>query len=174
MIYTRLAADPSTKNQKRYYKSGWKGFRRIRIGEGIRAIYNGYLVALATTVPYVTISFTAYDLLKKALVSNEGATPDWLRWVGLGSIAGVVAQLACYPLDTVKRRLQVQGDIRTEALYSGAIDCIKKMAAKEGVSGFYLGLAPSLLKIIPAAGIQFATYDYLRSQFVVDGKLKLI
>jgi hypothetical protein len=41
-------------------------------------------------------------------------------------------------------------------------DCVQKIFKNEGVLGFYRGGVVNLIKIIPAAAVQFSTYDYLK------------
>ena len=43
--------------------------------------------------------------------------------------------------------------------YRGIGDCFKQILRNEGVLGFYRGLTPSLLGIIPYAGIDLAVYE---------------
>ena len=43
--------------------------------------------------------------------------------------------------------------------YSGIVDCIKKIAKKEGIIGLYRGLPISYIKCFPTLAIQFWTYD---------------
>ena len=44
--------------------------------------------------------------------------------------------------------------------YEGVIDCFRKILKNEGVTAFYKGLTPNLLKIFPSSGIFFLTYEY--------------
>lgn len=40
-----------------------------------------------------------------------------------------------YPFDTVRRRLQMQAEKpMNERIYNGALDCLRKIMAKEGMS----------------------------------------
>jgi solute carrier family 25 carnitine/acylcarnitine transporter 20/29 len=65
------------------------------------------------------------------------------------------------PIEHVRIRLQTQphGAAR---LYSGPVDCIRKLSAHEGVlSGLYRGTAVTLLREAQAYGVWFLTYEYL-------------
>lgn len=78
-----------------------------------------------------------------------------------GAVAGVVGKAATYPLDTVKKRLQVGGMQRSQAYgvtanYSGAVDALVRMAREEGVlAGWYKGTVPSLWKAALGAALTF-------------------
>lgn len=43
--------------------------------------------------------------------------------------------------------------------YRGLLDCAGQLLRSEGVFSFYKGLTPSLLGIIPYAGIDLAVYE---------------
>lgn len=60
---------------------------------------------------------------------------DAAKHLTAGTIAGVVAKSFEYPFDTIKVRVQARPD-----LYSGYVDCVKKMMGAEGISGFYRGV----------------------------------
>ena len=52
----------------------------------------------------------------------------------LGAVSGIVAQTCCYPLDTVRRRMQVAG-----TNYSSTMNAFSTIAKVEGFRGFYVG-----------------------------------
>lgn len=82
-----------------------------------------------------------------------------------GGIGGTAGKLAVYPLDTVKKRLQVQGmvrDARYGAMrsYDGIWHALVTIAREEGVvRGWYKGTAPSVIKAAAAAGLTFWSYE---------------
>jgi solute carrier family 25 carnitine/acylcarnitine transporter 20/29 len=53
-----------------------------------------------------------------------------------GTAGGIVSKFVDYPFDTVKVRMQAQGH-----LYKSTWDCVKTIATKEGLNGFYAGVA---------------------------------
>ncbi|KAF2311601.1 hypothetical protein GH714_025185 [Hevea brasiliensis] len=73
-------------------------------------------------------------------------------------MAGAVAQTSIYPLDLVKTRLQICEGGKAPKL--GAL--AKNIWVQEGPRAFYKGLVPSLLGIIPYAGIDLAAYETLK------------
>merc|ERR1712000_94613 len=58
-----------------------------------------------------------------------------------------------YPTDTVRRRLQMQAEKPIEEhVYKGTVDCLKKIAAEEGVTkGLYKGFAANCLRNVGSA-----------------------
>ncbi len=82
-----------------------------------------------------------------------------------GSAAGVCAKVAVYPMDLVKKRLQIQGfehgrvGFGDSRLYGGIVDCLRKVAYEERLKGIYKGLWPSLLKAAASTGLHFFVYE---------------
>ncbi|XP_053850780.1 mitochondrial thiamine pyrophosphate carrier isoform X3 [Vidua macroura] len=82
-----------------------------------------------------------------------------------GSCAGVVSKSLTYPLDVVKKRLQVGGFEHARAAfgqvrtYGGFLDCMRQIMREEGPGGFFKGLSPSLLKAAFSSGLIFFWYE---------------
>lgn len=70
-----------------------------------------------------------------------------------GASSGAISKLVVLPLDTVKRRLQVQGfEVARQSfgrvtLYEGVMDCAIKMIREEGPMAFYKGASVSVIKV---------------------------
>ena len=83
-----------------------------------------------------------------------------------GVAAGFFAKLMVYPVDVVKKRLQVQGfeearqSFGIVRKYNGALHCIYVSFRDEGLMFLYKGLSPSLIKSSAVAGINFCVYEY--------------
>ena len=59
--------------------------------------------------------------------------------------------------------MQMDGQMGSTPKYRGTADCIKKIAANEGLHVFYRGLLVNAVKTTPGAAIQFTAYDVLKS-----------
>ena len=132
---------------------------------GLLGFFRGNGLNVLKVAPESAIRFYSYEMLKsfitrakgdEAKAANIGAMGRLLA----GGIAGAVAQTAIYPMDLVKTRLQ------TYACKSGRIPSLgtlsKDIWVQEGPRAFYRGLIPSLLGIIPYAGIDLAAYETLK------------
>lgn len=62
--------------------------------------------------PYAALNFASYDMLKKSTYESGVVKPNVVTNLLLGATAGTLATSVCYPLDTVRRRLQVRGTER--------------------------------------------------------------
>ncbi|KAK1946472.1 Mitochondrial thiamine diphosphate carrier 1 [Phytophthora citrophthora] len=143
--------------------------------QGVRGFYSGLGGAIFQIVPYMGLSFGIYSTLngmseKYRNTQKEGDAGAWmplataLSYVGSGAVAGLVSKLAVYPLDTVKKRMQMRHVPRCATygvipMYSSSWSCFVDVLQREGVRGLYKGTVPSLLKSVVAASSTFATYE---------------
>jgi solute carrier family 25 thiamine pyrophosphate transporter 19 len=77
-----------------------------------------------------------------------------------------MSKTAVFPLDTVRKRLQVQGPTRAKYVHrdipvyeSGVLRTLRAIIAREGVRGLYRGLTVSLIKAAPASAVTMWTYE---------------
>ena len=84
-------------------------FAKTLRAEGVRGFYGGLGPTLLGIVPYAGVSFASFDLLKTYMPKDdEGHTPTKYKLV-CGASAGFISQTVSYPVDTVRRRMQLQG-----------------------------------------------------------------
>merc|ERR1711915_175838 len=75
-----------------------------------------------------------------------------------GFLAGCVSVLLTQPQDCVKSRMQ--GEAAKE-LYSGTLDCAKKMMTAEGPTAFFAGSIPRMVQVGMTSGISFALFPVI-------------
>lgn len=78
-----------------------------------------------------------------------------------GAVAGTVGQTIAYPLDVIRRRMQMggwkdaasvvtgYGKIKAPLEYKGMVDAFRKTVQHEGLGALYKGLAPNSVKVSP-------------------------
>lgn len=76
-----------------------------------------------------------------------------------GAVAGISEILVMYPLDVVKTRMQLQVAGGSGPQYSGVVDCLKQIVAKEGASRLYKGISSPVLMEAPKRATKFACND---------------
>lgn len=90
--------------------------------------------------------------------------------VFVGPVATLVAQAIIYPVDTVRRRLQVRGSpcdpapLAQRTLGPWALG--RHIAATEGWASLYAGLGVHAVKLLPAVGLQVLAFHVIRSMAV--------
>lgn len=108
--------------------------------------------------------FSAYETLKPPLAHLS--LPFGSGDATAGVFAGVIAKTGVFPLDLIRKRLQVQGPMRVR--YSGGMIPIydktvwgtgKEVVRAEGWRGLYRGLGVGLIKSAPASAITIWTYE---------------
>ena len=97
---------------------------RILRVEGVRGLYGGITPTLIGIIPYAGISFATFETLKGSYTARqkraaeergEAFDPDKaapmpvVTRLVFGGLAGLFAQSVTYPLDIVRRRIQVRG-----------------------------------------------------------------
>jgi len=163
LLRTRFAAA----GPEKVYPSLLTGIREISRNEGTKGFFRGLSAANLQIVPYMGLFFTAYEFFRPILSASH-LPLDWMGSAdGLsGIMASVLAKTAVYPLDTVRKRLQVQGPSRLRYVHrnipeykTGPFGTIRAIVIKEGVRGLYRGLTVSLVKAAPTSAVTLWTYE---------------
>ncbi|KAI1302273.1 mitochondrial carrier domain-containing protein [Xylaria venustula] len=142
---------------------------------GIINFYRGFSTTMLGMIPYAGMSFLTHDtigdifrsapLRKHATLPQPSNAPadkaaPLRAWAELtaGGVSGAVSQTISYPLEVIRRRMQVAG-----AVGDGRRLRIAETAGiifrERGVPGFFVGLTIGYVKIIPMAAVSFYTYE---------------
>ena len=101
----------------------------------------------------------AYEQLKVYRGHNlEGGQKDLVAadFLVLSGLAKMFAGIATYPYQVVRARLQMYDADRT---YGSARDAVAQIWRKERMAGFYKGLGPNLLRVMPSTWVTFLVYE---------------
>ena len=135
--------------------------------EGGRALYKGLTASIIYGAPYAAGQMTFYQKYQQWIwpSGKEGnGFPIWVKLLS-GACAGVTAQTLVYPMYMMRTRLQSDGVGGKPQIYSGIIDCGRKIWTREGVLGFYRGCLANNVRMVPNGCIQFATFDFAKKLF---------
>ncbi|KAK6245057.1 hypothetical protein QUC31_011466 [Theobroma cacao] len=110
--------------------------------EGFASFYYGLGPSLLGIAPYIAVNFCIFDLVKKALPENYRQKTQASLLTAVVSAA--CATLTCYPLDTVRRQMQMRG-----TPYKSVLEAIPGIVECDGVIGLYRGFVPNALKNLP-------------------------
>lgn len=126
--------------------------------EGVKGLYKGLGATLLRDVPFSMIYFSLFSNLNNlGQTSLDGKVPFHHSFFA-GCIAGCTAAVSVNPCDVIKTRLQSLHKGANEEMYSGIIDCARKIWVKEGPSAFLKGSACRALVIAPLFGIAQVVY----------------
>ncbi|KAI6086014.1 mitochondrial carrier [Hypoxylon rubiginosum] len=164
------------------YSSALNAASTIYAKEGPLAFYKGTLTPLVGIGACVSIQFGAFGWARRYFESanaahplSPGGTPKELsygQYYAAGAFAGVANSVISGPIEHVRIRLQTQphGAAR---LYAGPLDCVRKLAAHEGVlRGLYRGEAVTIYREATAYGMWFLTFEYLMNADAARNKLQ--
>lgn len=167
LLRTRFAAQ----GRHRVYSSLRGAIWDIKRHEGYRGFFRGIGPGLGQIVPFMGIFFAAYESLR---VSLDGLHMPWGSGdATAGMMASILAKTVVFPLDLVRKRIQVQGPTRGHYVYdnipeySTAFRAIRAILRQEGFWGLYKGLPISLIKAAPASAVTLWTYEQ-SLQFMMD------
>lgn len=116
---------------------------------------------MARIIPYAAIQFTAHEQFRKILRVDQDESTKFRRFLA-GSFAGITSQSLTYPLDLARARMAVTDKYSG---YTNLKQVFVKMYQCEGTRAFYRGYWPTVLGVIPYAGMSFFTYDTLKREY---------
>jgi solute carrier family 25 carnitine/acylcarnitine transporter 20/29 len=176
-IRIKLQTQPS--GQKRLYTGPGDCIRKIYAVDGVKGIYRAQVPTMLREAQGFGLWFLTFEFLVQWSVTATGGKRDDLpawKLCGFGAIAGLVLWIGSYPLDVIKSRMQSDvgytnkvpetmkdfkdklKEVGEGRRYSSMMDCSRKIFRESGVSGFWRGLAPTLVRAIPCSAGTFAAY----------------
>ena len=138
---------------------------------GLVNFYRGFTPTLVGMLPYAGMSFlthdTAVDWLRSptlapytTTISPTSGRPILKYWAELlsGGFAGLISQTAAYPLEVIRRRMQVGGAVGDGHRLSMA-ETTSKIWREKGWRGFFVGLTIGYMKVVPMVAVSFFVYE---------------
>ncbi|KAK3106414.1 hypothetical protein FSP39_019519, partial [Pinctada imbricata] len=129
--------------------------------EGVYGWYKGNGVHMIRVFPYAAIQFTSYEIYGRVLKVYMERHPRIASLLS-GSLAGLTAVIFTYPLDVVRSRIAFQ--VAGEHIYSGFVHAVQSIYKDGGVYSLYKGIVPTLLGMVPYAGLSFYTFHLLKTK----------
>ncbi|ANB14908.1 Leu5p [Sugiyamaella lignohabitans] len=145
----------------------------------IANFYRGFTPTVLGMIPYAGVSFWAHDsfhdifrskLLRSIAVDYSMPESEHLNattsrrplkaWAQLtaGGLSGLFAQTASYPLEVVRRRMQVSGAVGNHERQH-IISTAKLIIRERGIRGLFVGLTIGYMKVVPMFACSFFVYE---------------
>jgi solute carrier family 25 (mitochondrial phosphate transporter), member 23/24/25/41 len=144
----------------------WGVLRSTVRQEGVLGLYRGMSVALLSVVPYMAMNLSLWEVFKQKLAPSGTTEPSPLISAAAGGMSSAVASTVTFPLDLLRRRMQVSGSMGGNGSgignHSGYLAMIGQIWRTQGVLGFYRGCWPHYITVVPAVAISMGTYDLLK------------
>ncbi|XP_057523083.1 uncharacterized protein LOC130802966 isoform X1 [Amaranthus tricolor] len=159
LVRTRLAAQTNVI----YYKGIGHTLRTICKEEGALGLYKGLGATLLSVGPNIAISFTVYDTLRTQWQLQRPHDSSVLVSLACGSMSGIASSTAIFPIDLVRRRMQLEGAGGRARVYNtGIFGTFKHIIRSEGLKGLYRGILPEYYKVVPSVSLVFMTYEAMK------------
>jgi solute carrier family 25 protein 16 len=154
-------------------------------GGGLGNFFRGFTPTLWGMIPYAGASFLTHDaagdlmrlpafaeytVLPMSERSQKqmapGKPPPLRAWAELstGAVAGFVSQTVSYPLEVIRRRMQV-GGVVGDGHRLTMIEVARSIQADKGLKGFFVGLGIGYIKVIPMVATSFYVYERMKTYF---------
>ncbi|XP_074648799.1 mitochondrial thiamine pyrophosphate carrier-like [Tubulanus polymorphus] len=167
VVRTRLVAQ----GEPKIYPTIYSAVKTMYKQEGARCFFRGLSPTLLQIVPQSGLMFGFYsffvNIWEKYIKTEHHHThhPTGIESMVCGSLSGVFSKSIVYPLDLMKKRLQVVGfdearkkfgQVRN---YKSLRDCTMTIFREEGIKGLFKGIVPSVMKAALSVGITFCSYE---------------
>ncbi|KAK0635283.1 mitochondrial carrier domain-containing protein [Bombardia bombarda] len=136
--------------------------------EGFGALYRGVSLTALRQGTNQAANFTAYTYFKEQLYNYQpeyvGGTLPGYQTTLIGLVSGAMGPFSNAPIDTIKTWLQ-----KTPAQEGvSALQRITRIAGdmfrQEGVSAFYKGVTPRVMRVAPGQAVTFTVYEFLKAK----------
>ncbi|WOL03244.1 solute carrier family 25 member 44-like isoform X1 [Canna indica] len=151
------------------YNGPFEVIHKVLRKEGLRGLYRGFGITIATQSPASALWWGAYGAAQHVIWrslgydSNAEQKPCQLELVTVqataGTLAGACSSIITTPIDTIKTRLQVMND------YEGKPSVIKttrRLYEEDGWRGFYRGFGPRFLNMSLWGTSMIVTYELIK------------
>ncbi|CEG82467.1 Putative Coenzyme A transporter [Rhizopus microsporus] len=179
------------------FTGAFKAGHEIYKNAGLIGLFQGHSMTLIRIFPYAAIKFVTYEQYRAILMPTRAketpakqfvagslaaddsdltssqrkalSKPPLKTWAELlcGGTAGLVAQTSSYPLEVIRRRMQV-GGLLNPSKFVGFIETTKDIYKVKGIKGFYVGLSIGYIKVVPMVAVSFAVYERMKRLLEID------
>ncbi|KIW11888.1 hypothetical protein PV08_09161 [Exophiala spinifera] len=153
---------------------------------GLVNFYRGFSPTMLGMLPYAGVSFLTHDTIgdlfrhptlapytvirstSLAPAPPDGASDGTRAYqrsqltapaeLTSGALAGLVSQTASYPLEVIRRRMQVGGAVGDGHRLS-ILETARRIFLERGWRGFFVGLSIGYIKVIPLGATSFYVYE---------------
>jgi solute carrier family 25 (mitochondrial folate transporter), member 32 len=161
VVKTRMLT--TSRIQTGAYPGMMYGLRAIYKTEGLRGFFHGLTPAMFG-VTHGALYFVAYEKLKLwRKMSKQDHQLSNLDTIMSSALSKTFAGTLTYPHQLVRARMQTYDpSAATHVQGPGLVSLIKQIWRNEGLVGYYKGLFPNLLRVVPSTCVTFLVYENTR------------
>jgi solute carrier family 25 (adenine nucleotide translocator) protein 4/5/6/31 len=163
---TRLANDNKSakKGGERQFNGLIDVYKKTLASDGIAGLYRGFNISCAGIIVYRGLYFGLFDSLKPIVLTGNMKDNFFASFL-LGWAITIVAGLASYPIDTIRRRMMMTSGEAVK--YTSSLQAFGVICKNEGWKSLFKGAGANILRGIAGAGV-LSGYDQL--QLIFFGK----
>ncbi|XP_042865063.1 mitochondrial carnitine/acylcarnitine carrier protein-like isoform X2 [Penaeus japonicus] len=170
-IKVRLQTQPIPKpGEQLLYKGTWDCALKTVRNEGFFGLYKGMAAPLIGVTPMFAVCFLGFGIGKKLQQTSPDQKLTAVQLFNAGMLSGVFTTAIMTPGERIKCLLQVQAAGTGPQVYKGPLDVVKVLYKEGGIRSIYKGTCATLLRDVPASGMYFMTYEWLKNVLSPPGK----
>lgn len=125
--------------------------------EGFFSLWRGFTPALSSAVVENVVVFSVFGIIRRFVApsARDEASLTLREHAMIGGVAGMFSATAICPFEVLKCRLQESAFTSSS---SSVLLCATDIYKRQGVQGFFAGLAPLLARDIPFNTLFFGSY----------------
>lgn len=137
-------------------------FRATIRENGFRGPFQGLLPTLLRNTPANAVYLGNFEVMKSAATRYykvpQAELPAWTI-IGAAGLGGITYWMVIFPVDCIKSAMQTDTIIRSQRKYADVATTVKLLWKEGGISRFYKGFTPCIIRAAPANAAMLFTVD---------------
>ncbi|ROL54770.1 Mitochondrial carnitine/acylcarnitine carrier protein [Anabarilius grahami] len=125
-------------------------FKKTLAKEGLRGLYKGMAAPIIGVTPMFAVCFFGFGIGKKLQQKTPDDVLTYPQLFAAGMLSGVFTTAIMAPGERIK--------------------CLLQLYRENGIRSIYKGTALTLMRDVPASGMYFMTYEWLKYSLTPEGK----
>jgi hypothetical protein len=149
-----------------------KVLSQIVAKEGFFSLWRGFAPALSSAVVENVVVFTMFGIIRRFVApsARDEASLTLREHAVIGGCAGMFSATAICPFEVLKCRLQESAFTSSS---NSVLLCAKDIYKRQGIRGFFSGLAPLLARDIPFNTLFFGSYRFYTKVFEPNNNMEV-
>jgi len=161
---TRLANDLKSSKKgsaEREFTGLLDVYKKTWASDGFVGLYRGFNISFVGIFVYRGMYFGLYDTILPMIGDNVHVMVKF----AVGYAVTVVAGLASYPIDTIRRRMMMTSGGGAAMQYKSSWHCTQVILKNEGFISMFKGAGANILRGVAGAGV-LAGFDELQELYI--------